>query len=125
VLAETGGDTPTACGAGPTPPKPEGSAGEQAKADSRVADAMLFELSGQEGPTMAPLLQAGKVVAVLLGAIGLAILVLGTWMGAQAAGAETTVGAGTVGGAIIAIFGLLVLGMAGWTWIRASGSQGS
>jgi hypothetical protein len=123
--AETSEDAMTATGDGTTPHQPEAPAQEAAKADPRVADAMLFELSGQEGPTMAPLLRAGKAVAGLMGAIGLAILVLGVWTSTQAAAAEETVGAGTAGGGIIMIFGLLVVGMAGWTWVRASRSQGS
>jgi hypothetical protein len=111
--------------AGPAPPGPEGAPEGRAKVDERVADAMLFDLSGQEGPTLAPLRRAGKAVAGLVGAIGLAILGLGVWTSAQAAAAEESVGAGTMGAAIIMIFGLLVVGMAGWTWVRASRSQGS
>jgi hypothetical protein len=125
AAAEGGVGAPGEPETGPAPPGREGAPEEQPKADERVADAMLFDLSGQEGPTLAPLRRAGKVVAGLVGAIGVAILGLGVWTSAQAAAAEESVGVGTMGAAIIMIFGLLVVGMAGWTWVRASRSQGS
>jgi TRAP-type mannitol/chloroaromatic compound transport system permease large subunit len=93
--------------------------------DERIAEAMLLELSGQEGLTLAPLRQAGKVAAVLIGGAGLVVVVLGVSMGVVASGAEAGAGAGTAGAVTIALFGLLSLGMAAWMWMRANRSQGS
>jgi hypothetical protein len=98
---------------------------EHEAVDPRKVTAMLMELSAEEGPTMAPVRQAGKAFAGVVGGAGAAMLVLAVFTGMTAAGAETGADVAGTGAVFIAVFGLMAVGAAAWLWIRADRSRGS
>jgi hypothetical protein len=99
--------------------------GPREAVDERAVTAMLMELSAEEGPTLAPVRQAGKVFAGIVGGAGAAMVILAIATGVRAVTAETGADVAGTGAAFIAVFGLLALGAAAWLWVRADRSQGS
>ncbi len=92
--------------------------------DTRVVDAMLVQLSGQEGSALKPVARASRGLAAGLAVIGSAMVIAGGVAAARVAGA----GAGTVGAlgaGMVVVFGGLIIGAAVWLWVRAGGVQGS
>jgi hypothetical protein len=106
-------------------PAVEDAPGEGGTLDERAMDAMLFELSAQEGPTLAPVRGASKVIAGVMGLVGTLMTGLATFLGVRAVGAGAGGDMAGMGAVFIAVFGLLALGAAAWMWMRADGSQGS
>jgi hypothetical protein len=88
--------------------------------DERKVQAMLIQLSGQEGPATRPVAEAGKVTAIILVAVGMAMVVFGAVLASRAAAIE-----GRIGAAVIVLLGALVTGFAAWMWVRANSEQGS
>jgi hypothetical protein len=90
------------------------------KIDERKVNAMLIELSGQEGSARAPISKAGRVIGILFGAVGSGVTVFGAALAGRSTAAD-----GRVGSAVIAFLGVFMTGAAIWMWVRAGNEQGS
>jgi hypothetical protein len=96
-------------------PAPDEGAGQRLD-ESRV-EAMLVQLSGEDPHPLQPIRRASKIVAYVVGAVGIGTVVTSGILGARAvsAGAIALASAGT-GVAL----GAGITGMAAWLWLRAA-----
>jgi hypothetical protein len=95
-------------------PAPE--AGQDERLDESQVQAMLVQLSGEDPQPLQPIRRASKVVALVVGAVGLGTMVTSGILGvrASAAGPIGVVSAGTG-----IVLGAGIAGIAAWLWLRA------
>ena len=88
--------------------------------DPQKVEAMLVQLSGEEGSALQPVHRASKVFALVVAVFGVSLVMLAGLAAAKAGG-----GVGAMGALIVGIVGAFITSVAAWLWIRTERGQGS